>query len=146
MGASVSEIGSQRLSELRNGLGASEPSAIDPLRLRRELGREKWGVPRPWGNGWALVARDDDASVVVTEGEWDDGVIWRHASIAHTSRMPTYDELTTLHRAAFGPDMWAYQVFAPRSAHVNIHEHALHLWGRADGAPATPNFGIEGTI
>ncbi|TQK29408.1 hypothetical protein [Arthrobacter sp. SLBN-53] len=59
--------------------------------------------------------------------------------------MPTYDELGRLHRAAFG-DGYAYQVFAPAAQHVNIHQNALHLWGRADGPPCLPEFGLFGTI
>jgi hypothetical protein len=41
---------------------------------------------------------------------------------------------------------WSYQVFAPPSQHVNIHEHALHLWGRVDGTNVLPSFGVLGTI
>ena len=41
---------------------------------------------------------------------------------------------------------FAYQVFAPPTRHVNIHEHALHLWGRVDGKSITPDFGAFGTI
>jgi hypothetical protein len=37
-------------------------------------------------------------------------------------------------------------VFAPPSEHVNIHDHALHLWGRLDGARVLPDFGRFGTI
>lgn len=59
--------------------------------------------------------------------------------------MPTYDDLCLLHRAVF-KDGYAYQVFAPPSRHVNIHQYALHLWGRSDGKPVLPEFGCEGTI
>jgi hypothetical protein len=31
-------------------------------------------------------------------------------------------------------------VFAPPTDHVNIHEYALHLFGRLDGTPALPDF------
>lgn len=34
--------------------------------------------------------------------------------------------------------------FAP--GQPNIAEHALHLWGRADGAIALPDFGFAGLI
>jgi hypothetical protein len=37
-------------------------------------------------------------------------------------------------------------MFAPPAEHVNIHERALHLWGRVDGSPVMPNFGVYGTI
>ena len=44
------------------------------------------------------------------------------------------------------PEGWAYQVFAPPWAHINIHPNALHLWGRLDGANVLPDFGSWGTI
>jgi hypothetical protein len=84
-------------------------------------------------------------SVIVTQAEHD-GVEWIHASIAYTSQMPDYEDLATLKDAVFGPARYAYQVFPPASQHVNIHEHALHLWGRADGRPQLPEFGKDGTI
>lgn len=68
-----------------------------------------------------------------------DGVDWVHASIAYTDHMPTYEDLCLLHRVVFAAG-WAYQVFAPPTHHVNIHQHALHLFGRLDGAPALPDF------
>lgn len=83
-------------------------------------------------------------SIVVTQSDWD-GVEWLHASIAY-STTPTYDDLALLHRAVFGRKRYAYQVFAPESDHIDIHENALHLWGRADGAIITPDFGMWGMI
>lgn len=85
-------------------------------------------------------------SVIVSQAEHDDGVAWIHASIAFRTDTPTYTELALLHRAVFGRRRWAYQVFAPEDDHVNIHEHALHLWGRADGQPCMPNFGAFGSV
>lgn len=113
-------------------------TTLDPLRIRRVLGREDWRVPSPFGpDGWRLDHRLH-GSVIVTNaphGEHE----WVHASIAWPDHMPTYDDLKQLHRAVFG-DGWAYQVFAPPSDHVNIHAYALHLFGRLDGAPALPDF------
>jgi hypothetical protein len=37
-------------------------------------------------------------------------------------------------------DRWAYQVFAPPADHINLHNFALHLWGRLDGKPVLPDF------
>jgi hypothetical protein len=122
------------------------PTTVNGLRLRREFGRDDWDVPKRWGpDGWSMVKQDRTSSVIVSAWTEDDGVEWIHASIACEERTPGYDELKTLHRAVFG-DRWAYQVFAPDDDHVNIHPHALHLWGRVDGVPAMPNFGAQGTI
>ena len=115
-----------------------------PLEIRRVLGRKEWGPPRPFGpDGWAFRRFGGPGSIIVTRGDFD-GAEWIHASIAR-DRMPTYDDLALLHRAAFG-DGYAFQVFAPADHHVNIHEHALHLWGRADGASPLPDFAWAGTI
>ena len=129
---------------------------VDILRARRVLGRKLWGSPESYhGIGWTLRRLDGTGSVVISTAPLDDdanitpgdigGTWWLHASISRKDQMPTYDELRLLHDAVFG-DRWSYQCFAPPSHHVNIHEHALHLWGRVDGKPALPNFGRWGTI
>lgn len=129
--------------------GALAP--LDAIGARRVLERAVgggWTRPAAFGpDGYALRHPGSRLQVIVTRGPADPASDeeWLHASIAHPDRDPSYAELVVLHRAVFG-DAWAYQVFAPRSAHVNIHAHALHLWGRADGSAALPNFGAAGTI
>jgi hypothetical protein len=83
-------------------------------------------------------------SVIVTQADHDDGE-WVHASIARR-RMPDYADLVALKEATWGPDGYAYQVFPSRAEHVNIHERALHLWGRVGGSRVLPAFGQWGTI
>lgn len=114
-------------------------TSFDPLRIRRLLGKPQWGPPRPHGpDGWAFVRAEGTGSVIVTCADTD-GVEWVHASIAFPSRMPDYLDLKHLHQAVFG-NGWAYQVFSPPSDHVNIHNYALHLFGRLDGKSALPDF------
>lgn len=119
---------------------------VDGLRLRAVLGRKVWQPPTPFGpDGWRIIRYDETAGVIATACELE-GAYWVHASLAHFDRtMPEYAELALLHKAAFG-DGAAYQVFAPPSEHVNIHEYTLHLWGRADGRKALPDFGFLGSI
>lgn len=121
-------------------------TSVDALTLRREMGgRGDWCPPQPFGpDGWRMVHRDRTASVIVTCCDYD-GAEWVHASIARNS-MPTYDDLVMLHRAVWKGRGYAYQVFAPDSDHINIHAHALHLWGRLDGKRVLPDFGFLGTI
>ena len=114
-------------------------TSLRPLHIRRVLGRDDWAPPEPFGpDGWRWVRRDGSGSVIVTcsDATGDD---WIHASIAWADHMPEYADLTLLHRAVFG-DGWAYQVFAPPADHINIHQYALHLWGRLDGQAALPDF------
>lgn len=118
---------------------------IDILSVIRILGKKVWATPRPFGpNGWQTIRQSDGASIIVSVAPFD-GEQWIHASIAHQDHTPSYEDLVTLHRAVFG-DRWAYQVFAPPASHVNIHPHALHLWGRLDGTNQLPDFGKNGTI
>jgi hypothetical protein len=119
-------------------------TSFAPLVIRRKLGRGDWSAPVEFGpDGWRLLRLDGRRSVLVTCAEHD-GVEWVHASIAG-EELPSYYELKALHDAVFD-DGYAYQVFTPRDRHVNIHEHALHLWGRLDGQPALPEFGVGGSI
>jgi hypothetical protein len=125
---------------------------IDGLRLRAALGRDDWAPPREYGEedtggGWILTRHDRTACVIVTAGRvFPDGITWVHASISHPDHDPTYQELKLLHAAVWGGTGWAIQVFAPTGNHINIHDHALHLWGQLDGRPFTPDFGYAGTI
>jgi hypothetical protein len=105
----------------------------------------------PHGRCWTIYGITEktktqirSGSVIVTQSDYPDGE-WLHASLAWATRMPTYNEMTVLRDAVFG-GRWAIQVFAPPEFHVNIHEHALHLWGKATGERVHPNFGEGGTI
>lgn len=118
---------------------------IDALRIRAALGRRVWSPPQPWGlDTWVMVAAGGDEWVLVSIAEFD-GVPWLHASITRRGRLPSYDDLVMLHRAVWG-DGYAYQAFVPADRHVNFHQHCLHLWGRADGAPVLPTFADGGLV
>lgn len=107
-------------------------------------------VRRPDPGGWGGTP----GSLIVTQFDPDAQVddaagAWLHASLAWELRTPFHSEMRMLHRAVFGRRRWAYQVHAPADRYVDGtgptpvgpgHEHALHLWGRVDGAPAMPDF------
>jgi hypothetical protein len=123
---------------------------VDKLRMMRILrrGLDRVALPSAFGEcglRMLMVSGECDGSIIVTQAGHE-AVEWIHASLAWTDRMPDYDELCMLKDAVFGPGRYAYQVFPPVSQHVNIHEHALHLWGRADGGAMLPEFGRDGTI
>lgn len=134
-----------------------EPPIVNGLALRRALGRKQWGVPEEFGCcGWRVdgLASGYRSRVLVTGDHQSDtwpeldglrGNHWIHASISRSDTTPSYDDLKLLHAAVFG-DRHAYQVFVPQDQHVNIHTHALHLWGRVDGVNVLPDFGRHGTI
>jgi hypothetical protein len=115
-------------------------TSFNALEIRRRLGRGDWSTPTEFGpDGWKFVHLSGEGSVIITCSDQDDGNEWVHASVAWVDRMPTYADLKWLHAAVFD-DGWAYQLFVPPSDHVNIHEYALHLWGRLDGKRALPDF------
>jgi hypothetical protein len=119
------------------------PTNLNALAIRYRLGKSEWSVPKKFGiDGWMYVDYAKQGSIIVTVAPFDDGE-WVHASLSWNDHMPTYDDLRWLHAAVF-QDRWAYQVFAPAPDHVNISEHALHLFGRLDGASVLPDF-TDGT-
>lgn len=134
------------------------PTVVNPLQLRRTMGRKTWAPPEPFGPcGFRMYAFRHDrvepiGTIIVTTSELADAQAsgdftdWTHASFSWVHRVPTYDELVLLKSAVWGDDGEAYQVHPRAERHVNLHEHALHLWGRADGAPVLPDFGKLGTI
>ena len=114
---------------------------IDILHVRRTLGRKVWGAPKPYGpDGWTLVRYDGTQSVIITCSDALDGLEWVHASIAGIDQVPSYDDLVLLHEAVWKEKGWAYQPFTPGTEHVNIHNFALHIFGRLDGQPVLPDF------
>lgn len=126
-------------------------SNLDALAIRARLGRKEFAPPAPFGpDGWIFDSLDKQTRIIVTvhPARADGGREWVHASVSHPDRIPTYDELTRLHRAVWGQTGHAYQQFVPVAEHVNLHPFALHLWGRLDGKPALPDLldGIRGTI
>lgn len=118
---------------------------IDADEIRRRLGRD-WKPAQPLGDdGW--VFEGPNRRIIVTiDLSSERGIHWIHASVAYRDvwRMPTYFDLKQMHRAVF--DGFAYQVFAPESAHINVRANALHIWGRQDGQPGLPDFGRFGSI
>lgn len=121
-------------------------STLNALRIRQELGRNVWGPPSEWGpDGWKFKSKVTNASIIVTVFDWED-IDWIHASMTDELQVPSYENLKLLHRAVFGQGH-AYQMFVPQVSHINIHDFALHLWGRYDGRAAIPNFGaIFGSV
>lgn len=121
-------------------------TSVSALGIRSRLGRDDWGPPQEFGtDGWWFPNRREHGHIIVTCSDHPDffdivgaGIMRPieivHASMAFADRLPTYDELTLMH-AAVWPHGYAYMILVPPEFHVNIHENALHLWGRLDGKP-----------
>ena len=120
-------------------------SSVNALEIRRRLGPHLWGPPKPYGpDGWTFTHRSGERSVIVTVAEHHSTGEWVHASMTGNGRVPDYDDMVHLHQAVFG-EGFSYLQFVPPEYHVNIHEHALHLWGRLDGTPVMP-YAAGGTV
>lgn len=131
-------------------------TTFDPLRIRRIMGRDEWQRGEEFGpGGWRWVHVDGDCSIIVTQaplhvGSEAEGRLdlteWIHASMTRPGQVPSYEDLCRLKVAVWREKGEAYTIHPASDRHVNIHEHALHLWGRADGKPVLPDFAPFGTI
>lgn len=72
-----------------------------------------------------------------------DEKLWLHVSLAHTKRMPNYDEIKMVKELFIGRNKYAAMVFPPEEHFVNVHRTCLHLWHCLEGWPL-PEF--SGTI
>lgn len=107
---------------------------------------EQWYPFGPRGFRFKLKSLDFGWGSIIVSQDDHENFEWIHASLAWGEDDPTYAELKLLHESVFTKHRFAYQVFAAASEHISIHDHALHLWGRADGKNELPDFGREGTI
>jgi hypothetical protein len=103
-----------------------------------------WTILQPFGDGFAYRYRNG-LRVIVTTGSFDDGRDWMHISVSRKDRLPSWDDMKFV-KNTFAESRVGYQVFAPPSEHVNIHDFCLHIWVPLSGAPPLPNFGAGGTI
>lgn len=71
-------------------------------------------------NGLAVILQDADI--------YGDGNTWRHVSMSHPNKLPSYKEMCLVKSVFCGDDKKAIQVFPAKSKHVNIHPNCLHLF------------------
>lgn len=118
-------------------------------RVRKLVELTAWREDSPGPNsplyGLRHYRKPDGQSVCLTVGIHDDGKRWPHVSLTHPRRIPLYEELMTVKDVFIGRDLQAIQVHPPRSRHVNIHPHCLHMWACLDG-DGLPDFGKAGSI
>lgn len=83
--------------------------------------------------GQKLFVRFNGLRVIVTIAKYEDGNVWRHISMSHPNKLPSYKEMCICKKAFCGDDKKVIQVFPPKSEHVNIHEFCLHLYCNLTG-------------
>jgi hypothetical protein len=106
------------------------------------------------GAGWTLIrsgidgrayGHEDGRTLIWSVSYEADGHLWRHASMAHPSRLPTWEEMVVLKEWLCGVDAIAYQVIPPIAEYVNDNPNCLHLWEPIGHRP-TPDFRKDGTL
>lgn len=138
----------------------SSTKSTGSKKTREEEVKDQFPVPlpvkipngwKPWQNYIMLAMgatsseycpcfmRADGLTVILTYQSEQDGKKWIHTSISRKDRVPSYYELCDVKRDFLGDDSLSLMVFVPKSEHVNIHPHCLHLWTCTDGRP-TPDF------
>ncbi|MCX7772945.1 MAG: hypothetical protein N2376_07530 [Clostridia bacterium] len=53
---------------------------------------------------------------------------WDHVSVSYSNRCPTWEEMSYIKDAFFGPDECVVQYHPAKSEYVNLHPYCLHLW------------------
>lgn len=72
-----------------------------------------------------VVASDDD--------EYDNtGEKWRHISVSHKDRLPSWDELRQVRDDFYPADACVIFIFPPVEEYVNFHKTTLHFWWNKD--------------
>lgn len=104
-----------------------------------------WILPPDWKlvdtslDGARFINKTKRMSVIASGNTELDGKRWLHVSLARPDFMPSYEDVKLVKELFIGEENKAIQVFPPKSEHVNIHVHCLHLWHCLDGDPL-PDF------
>jgi len=83
--------------------------------------------------------------VIASDGsDWDDcglpGEAFEHVSVSLPARCPTWEEMDFVKRLFWRDDETVMQLHVPRTSHINMHNHCLHMWrpiGREIPTPPT---------
>lgn len=92
-----------------------------------------WEIEKTTEDG-AAVSRKN-LFVIFSVNHETDGKYWLHLSVSRSdsSKVPSYEDLVFVKKTFVGDDAYAYQVFPPKTKHVNLHPGVLHLWHCFDG-------------
>lgn len=52
---------------------------------------------------------------------------YKHTSLAHPSRLPTWEELKEV-KEEFHGDVFVFQALPPSAVYINVHNYCFHLW------------------
>ncbi len=89
------------------------------------------------GNNGAFFIRAGNIQYFVVAS---DGEGWEHVSVTlgNAPRCPNWNEMCFIKSIFWGDDDLVVQFHPPKSEHVNIHNHCLHLWRSTNKDIPTP--------
>jgi len=85
-------------------------------------------------NGAFFIPCDGvELKVIVSDGaDWKEcglpGCPWEHVSVSARGRCPTWEEMDHVKRIFWRSDETVIQYHVPRSEHISLDDHCLHLW------------------
>lgn len=103
------------------------------------LREEYWQGPDGTRREGTVGRHPNGLLALISAGREADGNDWLHVSISRPDVMPGYADLVLAKEGLIGAHREAYQVFARREKHVNIHRFCLHLWSPIRHCPL-PDF------
>jgi len=53
---------------------------------------------------------------------------WKHASVSHPTRYPTWDEILGVRYSFFDENDEVVQILPPKGEYINVHKNCFHLW------------------
>lgn len=89
------------------------------------------------GNHWESQPGDDFGAFLIPCGVFQIRCIatvgnteipWEHVSVSLENRTPTWAEMDYIKDQFWKPEEMVIQYHVPKSLHVNIHPHCLHMW------------------
>lgn len=82
--------------------------------------------------------RDQQRRVFISLEDRGSAGKWKHVSVSHRDRYPTWDEIIEVKELFLGKECSAMQLIPPRSKWLNLMENCFHLWHRLDGDTYPP--------
>lgn len=73
----------------------------------------------------------EDGLKVIFGVEWqeeDPETKWLHVSMSFKSKLPTYQDMKIVKDIFIGEERTAFQIFPPKTEHINLHANCLHLF------------------
>lgn len=70
---------------------------------------------------------------IISSGSFEESFGWEHVSVSLAHRCPTWGEMARVKELFWEDEECVVQFHVPKSEHVNLHPHCLHLWKPRNG-------------